>query len=554
MLTKEQKYLGARYTMLLILNTAIGQNDYSCLQKLYELIHIDNNKLIKRLHEHRFICYSPKDTIFTDMEYIIFLESENNHAIIETFYNIYAKKYPSLIKKLAFAEKKYEKDMSADESFIRGNHQHNKPIIYTLFSHFLLFYSDVIWDCEPYGLNFNQYCQMAASTFTSDYNLHDIIFRFDSDEEVFSSAQYKRFLSKRREELATVANSYFKDMNITANNLDKSLGEILRSKATPVTTPLRSTIDGIVTGVASDLLVANYGGAVWYDQVTTTTAQTNGFALNYRPDIDELIDLYYKNVVKNACVRYSAETGEKISRIYLARELSTDSPSVDLFSIMYMYNLSIYCKLFTTLLEDYYRNFSWEKLTQQALSIRYENIVSSLQEQIKSCTDKISLLAEQNHLLRQQIVKNTNTDVLPYERTISTLNEKLEAKDLEILSLKQQLESKERYIELLSSADDPEIEEEVNLDRLKEKRYLFVGHIKEALPQLHREFPNSLFMENESFSLHNIKVDGIIMLIKYMSHAQFYKINSTTSLSNIPIVRCNTKNINTIFSAMNIFI
>ena len=240
-----------------------------------------------------------------------------------------------------------------------------------------------------------------------------------------------------------------------------------------------------------------------------------------------------------------------MSMLYLARKCMSESPLVDLYAIMYMYNLSIFSKLFTVSMEDYYRNFSWEKITQQALSVRYENIISALEAQMKVCLEKVSSLAEQNQMLLAQMSKKTDSDILPYERSIADFANKLNAKDEEISSLKIQLASKEKYIELLLSADDPDVQEEINLDELKQKRYLFVGAAKEALPQLRKEFPNSLFMETEGYSLKNIKVDGVVMLIKYMSHAMFYKVNSTAALTNIPIVRCNTKNINTIYHTMS---
>ena len=57
-------------------------------------------------------------------------------------------------------------------------------------------------------------------------------------------------------------------------------------------------------------------------------------------------------------------------------------------------------------------------------------------------------------------------------------------------------------------------------------------------------------MEEETTSINNIQVDGIVMLIKYMSHAMFYKVNSSGLLKEVPVVRCNTKNISNIYRKM----
>ena len=112
------------------------------------------------------------------------------------------------------------------------------------------------------------------------------------------------------------------------------------------------------------------------------------------------------------------------------------------------------------------------------------------------------------------------------------------------------MESKEEYTQLLLNKDDPDVTREIDVTLLQQKRYLFVGHANEALPELRRTFPNSIFMESEGATINNIQVDGIVMLIKYMSHAMFYKVNVSGLTKEIPIVRCNTKNINTIYNKM----
>ena len=45
---------------------------------------------------------------------------------------------------------------------------------------------------------------------------------------------------------------------------------------------------------------------------------------------------------------------------------------------MFMYNIDVFTKMFMNLLEDYYKNFSWEKIVNQGLSARYDNIIASL--------------------------------------------------------------------------------------------------------------------------------------------------------------------------------
>ena len=103
--------------------------------------------------------------------------------------------------------------------------------------------------------------------------------------------------------------------------------------------------------------------------------------------------------------------------------------------------------------------------------------------------------------------------------------------------------------EFITELNKNEIELQKNtysLETLQSKRYLFVGRIGDTLPELKHRFPNSLFMETESYNLSQIDVDAIVMLIKWMSHSMFYKLKSSRKLSNTKIIMCNTKNIDTI--------
>ena len=129
------------------------------------------------------------------------------------------------------------------------------------------------------------------------------------------------------------ASKTFNDPNIKADNIAQVLGEILRSKSTDKSTPMSPLLDGIVTGTARDILIDQHCGAAWYEQVTVTSRQRSGYSLGYRPNVDELIDIYYKNVVTTAYARLLKETGEQMSMLYLARKCMSESPLVDLYAM-----------------------------------------------------------------------------------------------------------------------------------------------------------------------------------------------------------------------------
>lgn len=241
----------------------------------------------------------------------------------------------------------------------------------------------------------------------------------------------------------------------------------------------------------------------------------------------------------------------------MSRECIPENVAESFNAIMYMYNLDVMCWMFNEIKDKYYKNFSWEKVTCQDLSFRYNQIISELKDNINSLNNKLVLNIREQQKIREELRterhmddKSENAAIISLEQEVGRLNKKIDDKDDEIVSLRRQLESKEEYIRILMSQEEDEIESEIDISLLQQKRYLFVGHIKEAIPELRRNFPNSIFMEEETTSINNIQVDGIVMLIKYMSHAMFYKVNSSGLLKEVPVVRCNTKNISNIYRKM----
>ena len=131
------------------------------------------------------------------------------------------------------------------------------------------------------------------------------------------------------------------------------------------------------------------------------------------------------------------------------------------------------------------------------------------------------------------------------------LQKQIEEKDNIIAGLKKKLQYQEEFIdELNRTMDDFQGETSYDLTELQSKRFLFVGHIQEVLPELKHKFPDSLFMESESYNLAGIKVDAVVMLVKWMSHSMFYKIKETKNLEKIKIVMCNLKNLDMIYQSM----
>lgn len=103
------------------------------------------------------------------------------------------------------------------------------------------------------------------------------------------------------------------------------------------------------------------------------------------------------------------------------------------------------------------------------------------------------------------------------------------------------------------SKDEDDITEEINSDLLKIKRFLFVGrgHASDIIGKLKREFPGSIFLTENTRDISNIKVDGIVMLIKTMKHSMYYKVKMSSVFREVETVNCYSNNYNNVIYNMN---
>ena len=545
-LTKEQKKYGARLSMALMLFDDVKEKKYEKLQKICEIFNLTNEKVIKKIKQtEKVILPIPSEQIFYDWMYAIYDESEHNELVVDEIFNLHNKNFPQVLTLFKEIEKNYSENKLHQCQNIIQKILKNKMGYGMASIILLLCYSDIINDFEIIGIDFELcICAGEQILFASETKQDEYQMTFNTGEQIITSSQYKKYLKARRTELAEYMSKLFNE-KITETNLGRVLDKMLASKATNKGVPIDYSLGGVVDTACKRILIEHGGGLDWYEAITNRNGSSFPVKLNYMPDVDGIIEQYYLQLM-----RYINNKEGELSKVYLIRECKSESPLIDLISIMFMYNIDVFSKMITNLLEDYYKSFSWEKVVNQNITARYDSIITALKDDIQSMKNSLESSNMKMQILNEQLRKEKGAEIIPLERAATEFTKKIEEKDKEIENLKQQIRSKDEFIELLESTDDQEVPELVDISVLQTKKYLFVGHIKEALPELYRKFPNSLFMENENFSLLNIKVDGIIMLIKYMSHGMYYKIRSTNSLSNIPIVKCNTKNINIVYNAM----
>lgn len=550
MKVNERRKKAVRCAMFHILSVSISQERYDGLQWMCETVHIDNKKLVNRLNRDRSISQLPAKTIFTDMAYLLYEESENNHKVIEYCYEYYSKKYPNAVLELEQAEKSYVENKKIYDKFKNSIIKSSDDVL-SAFGLFLLFGSEVIEDEKVYGYSSQEYIVTTEyALIGTDIDCLEIAPKFNTGDPIWESKQYAIFLDKKKEELAEFLQEILDNKNITKNNLCKVLGNELKSKAGELRTEKPPTLESIVRWSSTQMLLKHHGAVSWMEEVTNDGKTGYGGSLNYKPDLEYIIDNYYKEVVKFHVKKSLEETGESISKLFLTRYCESVAIHIDYVAIMYLYYIDVICKLFDDVMEQYYEYFSWEKVVDKKESERYKEIISAIEKDKQKIESKLLSALEKNSELQKVNREEDAKKIIPYEKKIIELNKTIEDKNKEIENLKRQLDSQAEYIKIISENEETSEDSIVDIEELQKKRYLFVGRAKEALPQLYNQFSNSLFMESENYDLKNIKVDGIVMLIKYMSHAMFYKINSASALSDIPVIMCNSKNINMICSKM----
>ncbi len=543
-LTKEQKMYGARLAMSIILLADINEHKYDKLQMLCETFKLSNEKVVKKIKQHnRIILSIPSEQIYYDWLYVIIDESEYNENILNEFSNLSKNIFPQIYDGVKKIEDSFSRnEMSKCKDVINKIDKQRVRIYYLLF---YLLYSDIVTDIELIGLDYKKFIYSGRDIlFASEKHQDEYLINFNTGEQVITSSQFKKYIKARRTELVEYMSEIFDD-DISEFNLGEYLDEILSSKISENGVQVEFSLEGIIKTACRNILIEHGGGLDWYESITCRNKVSYVNNLGYKPNVDDIIEKYYIQLL-----RYNYYQKGELSKVYLIRECKSESPLIDLISIMFMYNIDVFTQMFMNLLDDYYKNFSWEKIVNQEISARYGNIITTLENNIQSMKNSLERANAKIQIFSDQLRKEKDSEIIPLERAAAEFEKKIEEKDKEIEKLKQQLRSRDEFIELLENADDREVSGAIDVQKLQTKRYLFVGNIKEAMPELHRKFSNSLFMENENFSLASIKVDMIVMLVKYMSHGMYYKIKATNTLSSIPVVMCNTKNIDTVYAVM----
>lgn len=556
-LSAEQKRIGMKYNILSTLSWDISEKRYIELQQLYEALNFsDNSKLVAKLSEVRNIGLNFTEVIYNDILLVVADYIMDRGDLIDLFERMYSNRFPHVIKAFKDIEGQYHKN-----GLITHAPKMKFSVCENHFFNFLMYRSDVFEEPDKVFKEFNyerdKYL-LHYSFYMSDKNFIDSQFffgntkeeslRFEKDangERVFESSHFQRYIGKRRVALAEY-------LGIEEGELAQYIHSEMKAQVDDKgMAAMRHGVVGTIETFTKNIIANSDGGTTWYNHMTGTYTKDDKLgSFNFVPDVNALIENYYKSYVTSRFLE-EYEKGRGFNKLTLSRECIPESVEKDYTIILCMYEMQVLYKMFAIMQKQYYQDFSWEKITNQKLSVRYEEIIRNLREIIEEKEDKIKKVSHEKEILSLQITADASKQTAPLVVENNKMMKQLEEKDAIIEELKKRLQYQSDLIDALNVPEEEKEDNTYDLSLLQAKRYLFVGRISDILPELKHKFPNSLFMETEGFNLSGIEIDAIVMLIKGMSHSMFYKIKSTGSLVGVKNVMCNTRNIDTILQRMH---
>lgn len=553
-LTTEQRKVGMKYHIMSILSQDIMHNRYTELQQLYESLGLrDNKKIVEKLSTERNVPLPFTLNIYNDMLLVIADYINEDPDVVELFEKLYTKRYPHVKEAFLKMEKQYKENQSIylnRKTYIDG--QCELHLLY-----YFIYKSEVFQEPDKVfnGFSFpNDSEKLNYCFYLPDKDLIDQCLNFTSEcdddvhpidlkenQSVINSTFFRRYLNKRRITLAEY-------LGIEESKLSSYIHSQMKAQiGSDGLAGIRYGKVGTIETFTRNIIADNGGDRFWFNQMTGTYEKDEYFqGLNYVPDVDRLIENYYKSYVTSRYIEEKSKNNA-FTKLTLSRECIPPSVETDYQLILCMYEMDVIYKMFSIMLKQYYQDFSWEKITNQDLSERYEKIIGDLKKIIDDKQKQIGLLSQKNDVLSLQIMTDNSKQTGALVAESNKLLKQLEEKDTEINRLREKIKYQEDFICELSKPEIvTNIKPSYDLEVLQSKRFLFVGSISDFCIELKHKFPNSLFMETNAFSLTGIEVDAVIMLIKWMSHSMFYKVKSAGNLDKTKIVMCNTKNIDTI--------
>lgn len=533
------------YVVCVVLSSdADKRKVFSRIRKLYEMIDPQNELLIKERSRKGKVTGDFKFVVIRDIMALIGYQCSLNKVWLSELIDMYKQIYPRTyewIEELTQGKHTIEQVIKYDQMLDGHDRGFFRLCIYS---------SDVLW--KEYSQPFREsdfFSQLEYDVGGDAYrNLSylDNVYLQGEDEVITNTIYYQKYLKKNRQKLADY-------LHIEVSKLSEFINHIL----------LRTSTEEYITHenfqyqktklYARQIFCNHLGSPMWYDLVFADKIEEFK-GLHYRCDVDKLIEDYYGYMILEKYLECKIKN-ETYNKIILARETAILPAETDLQNILYLCMADGIYKFADTLMDDYYRNYSFENSNKSDRINRLINEINGKDLKLESLITQNEDLKQQLFSFKQSQFNKNKNDIYAYEKQVSSMEKMIEDKNDLILSLKEKLQIQNEYISKLENSLEIEEDnsEELDISILFNKKFLIVGHIEGRLPELKHLFSNSFFLEDETQNISNISCDAIVYLIRYMSHSMFYKIKATGYLQDKPMIFCNTRTKNSIIHEITKF-
>lgn len=533
LLNKQQMKRGKSLAILSLFISDIKNKDYSVLQKMYECAGIQNGDIIPMLYSDRMLSSDFEQQIYIDIAYVVKDRIISSKELNAVFIEYYKKRYPGVFdvyQKITqlyiqnrYSKQKYSKSIEYGISFYK----------YLIYDSLILeevddfiFSIDYLQDDKKYA----EYFESSEKEF-ENRQIHNFTFH-DSFEKITSSSLFEKNIKRRRAELA----EYLK---IPVNDLSTFIFNNISFSSWEKGDDWHIGEAGKIDLITRQLLMNHRCSHSWLRELFAKFKQRD--LSNELLNINMIIDDYFTSLFVEKYLECH-KNHRPFQKLTLSRECKANTIEEDFRAILFACEMDILVTLQKMVTEEYYLNFSWERLIKNNYVERYEVITNELRKDIYNLRMANSLLLEENSILKTKHSSTNDGEIIAYSKEIERLIKKCNGQLSEIEALKDKLLIYEEFDRFVSVETVCENVEQLELDLLYTKRYLIVGNIKEVLPNLCKKFPNSLFMDTDRFNLSEIKVDAIIMCTERMSHSMYYKVKKSNVYKMVPTIMCNSLN------------
>lgn len=375
----------------------------------------------------------------------------------------------------------------------------------------------------------------------------------DDGTPIIESKAYQRYAEDARQKLAEYLSQRYPSETVTPENLaqviannvhcgvhwDEVIQDVIVDKIDNRDDAVLSAITWVGVSkyqLSHDMLVNIMGDA----------SKGNIHATNYHPEVEPLIDLAIQSYIRPY---FQLSQQKKLTRIVLRKEIAprvTENIEAFYNNIVNLYYVDCLFKVLEECRDEYYYNFPWFYDIEKEDAPEKAPTLTLLPKAKPDMPDSRAELNAQYERERKRVVEIGRR----HAHELAEKDRIIDARVEEIAALKQQIQIQQEFLDLSNAEEEPAIAETIDISSLYGKRFLFVGQMLESYSELKKTFPNSVFMDSETTNIKGLKVDGVVLLIRNMSHSMYYKVMQNSQLTELPRVYCNSRNINNVYQAM----